>query len=53
MIYCFEIADGMRGCTFDVDPFDQPGVDAHKKKMLALLKMPGFEGETKAIKAHL
>ena len=37
----------------EVNPFNQPGVEAYKKNMFALLKKPGFEAETEAIKARL
>lgn len=53
MIYFFEIACGMSGYILGVNPFDQPGVEAYKKNMFALLEKPGFEAETKAIKARL
>ncbi len=53
LIYFFEIACGMSGYTLGVNPFDQPGVEAYKKNMFALLEKPGFEAETKAIKARL
>ncbi|MCW0483194.1 glucose-6-phosphate isomerase [Gaoshiqia sediminis] len=53
MIYFFEKACGLSGYTLGVNPFDQPGVEAYKKNMFALLEKPGFEEETKAIKARL
>jgi glucose-6-phosphate isomerase len=53
LIYFFEIACGLSGYTLGVNPFDQPGVEAYKKNMFALLEKPGFEKETKAIKAKL
>lgn len=53
LIYFFELACGMSGYVLDVNPFDQPGVEAYKKNMFALLEKPGFEEETKAIKAKL
>jgi glucose-6-phosphate isomerase len=37
----------------DINPFDQPGVEAYKKNMFALLEKPGFEEETKKIKETL
>jgi hypothetical protein len=37
----------------EVNPFDQPGVEAYKKNMFALLGKPGYEAETEAIKARL
>ena len=39
--------------TLGVNPFNQPGVEAYKKNMFALLEKPGFEEATKAIKARL
>jgi len=53
LIYFFEIACGMSGYVLGVNPFDQPGVEAYKKNMFALLEKPGHEAETKAIKARL
>ncbi|WEV45431.1 glucose-6-phosphate isomerase [Streptococcaceae bacterium ESL0687] len=42
-IYFFEIAIGLSGYLNGVNPFDQPGVEAYKKNMFALLGKPGFE----------
>ncbi len=53
LIYFFEKACGISGYVLGVNPFDQPGVEAYKKNMFALLEKPGFEAETKAIKARL
>jgi len=53
LIYFFEKACGLSGYVLDVNPFDQPGVEAYKKNMFALLEKPGFEEATKAIKARL
>ena len=53
LLYFFEKACGISGYILDVNPFDQPGVEAYKKNMFALLEKPGFEAETKAIKARL
>lgn len=53
LIYFFEIACGISGYLLGVNPFDQPGVEAYKKNMFALLEKPGFETETKAIKERL
>jgi glucose-6-phosphate isomerase len=53
IIYFFELACGLSGYTLGVNPFDQPGVEAYKKNMFALLEKPGYEAETKAIKARL
>ncbi|MDP4272134.1 MAG: glucose-6-phosphate isomerase [Bacteroidota bacterium] len=53
LIYFFEKACGISGYILEVNPFDQPGVEAYKKNMFALLEKPGFEEATKAIKARL
>ena len=45
--------DGISGYMLGVNPFDQPGVEAYKKNMFALLEKPGYEEATKAIKARL
>jgi len=42
MIYFFEMACAVSGYILDVNPFDQPGVEAYKKNMFALLNKPGF-----------
>lgn len=53
LIYFFELACGLSGYTLGVNPFDQPGVEAYKKNMFALLEKPGYEEATKAIKKRL
>jgi glucose-6-phosphate isomerase len=53
LMYFFERACGMSGYLLDVNPFDQPGVEAYKKNMFALLEKPGFEEETLKIKQRL
>ncbi len=53
IIYFFEKACGISGLLLDVNPFNQPGVEAYKKNMFALLGKPGYEKETEAIKARL
>ncbi len=53
LIYFFEKACGISGYILGVNPFDQPGVEAYKKNMFALLDKPGYEEESKAIKARL
>ena len=53
LLYFFEKACGLSGYVLGVNPFDQPGVEAYKKNMFALLEKPGFEAETKAIKARI
>jgi len=53
LIYFFEKACGISGYLLGVNPFNQPGVEAYKKNMFALLEKPGFETETKKIKNRL
>ena len=53
LIYFFEIGCGISGNVLGVNPFNQPGVEAYKKNMFALLDKPGYEEESKAIKARL
>jgi glucose-6-phosphate isomerase len=53
LMYFFEKACGISGYLLGINPFDQPGVEAYKKNMFALLEKPGFEEETKKIKARL
>ena len=53
LMYFFEKACGISGYLLDVNPFDQPGVEAYKKNMFALLEKPGFEEATKKIKERL
>ena len=53
LIYFFEIACGISGNILGVNPFNQPGVEAYKKNMFALLGKPGYEAESEAIKARL
>ena len=53
LIYFFEKACGISGYILGVNPFDQPGVEAYKKNMFALLEKPGYEKETAAIKAKI
>ncbi len=53
LFYFFEIACGLSGYILGVNPFDQPGVEAYKKNMFALLGKPGFEKETQAIQKRL
>ena len=49
MVYFFEFACGLSGYVLGVNPFDQPGVEAYKKNMFALLGKPGYEGMQKEI----
>ena len=53
LIYFFEKACGVSGYMLGVNPFDQPGVEAYKKNMFALLDKPGYEDASKAIRAKL
>lgn len=53
LIYFFEKACGVSGYILGVNPFNQPGVEAYKKNMFALLNKPGYEEESKAIRARL
>ena len=53
LIYFFERACGISGYILGVNPFNQPGVEAYKKNMFALLDKPGYEAESAAIKARL
>ncbi len=53
LIYFFEIACGISGNVLGVNPFNQPGVEAYKKNMFALLDKPGYEEDSKAIKERL
>ncbi len=53
LIYFFEIACAVSGYILDVNPFDQPGVEAYKKNMFALLSKPGFEEAGKKLKERL
>ncbi len=49
LLYMFEKACGISGYLLGVNPFDQPGVEAYKKNMFALLRKPGYEAESEAI----
>ncbi|MDO4695147.1 glucose-6-phosphate isomerase [Porphyromonas sp.] len=53
LFYFFEKAVGISGYLLDVNPFDQPGVEAYKTNMFALLEKPGYEQQTKSIKERL
>ncbi len=53
MIYFFELACAVSGYILDVNPFDQPGVEAYKKNMFALLNKPGFQEAAKQIRERL
>jgi glucose-6-phosphate isomerase len=53
LLYFFENACGISGYMLGINPFNQPGVEAYKKNMFALLEKPGFEDETARIKSRL
>ena len=53
LIYFFEYACGLSGYLLDVNPFDQPGVEAYKKNMFALLGTPGYEDRRAELEAKL
>ena len=53
LLYFFEFACGVSAYVLGVNPFNQPGVEAYKKNMFALLEKPGYEEATKAIKERL
>ncbi len=53
LIYFFEFACALSGYTLGVNPFDQPGVEAYKKNMFALLGKPGFEKEGESLRKRL
>ena len=53
MIYFFELACAISGYVLGVNPFDQPGVEAYKKNMFALLGKPGYEDQKAALEARL
>jgi|YNPMSStandDraft_1061717.scaffolds.fasta_scaffold00388_4 glucose-6-phosphate isomerase len=53
LIYFFEIACGISGYLLDVNPFDQPGVEAYKKNMFALMGKPGMEEDSQKIKERI
>ena len=53
LVYFFEKACGISGYLLGVNPFNQPGVEAYKNNMFALLEKPGFEEETRTIREKL
>ena len=53
LIYFFEMACAVSGYMLDVNPFDQPGVEAYKRNMFALLGKKGFEEQTAALNKRL
>jgi glucose-6-phosphate isomerase len=53
LIYFFEYACGLSGYLLDVNPFDQPGVEAYKRNMFALLGKPGYEAQRTELEERL
>ena len=53
LLYFFERACGVSGYLLGVNPFDQPGVEAYKKNMFALLGKPGYEAEGEQLHERL
>jgi glucose-6-phosphate isomerase len=53
LLYFFEFACGLSGYLLGINPFNQPGVEAYKKNMFALLEKPGYENEAEAMRARL
>ena len=53
LIYFFELACGVSGYVLGVNPFNQPGVEAYKKNMFALLGKPGYEAQKKELEERL
>ncbi|MBZ4662947.1 MAG: glucose-6-phosphate isomerase [Caloramator sp.] len=53
LVYMFEKACGVSGYVLGVNPFDQPGVEAYKKNMFALLGKPGFEAQREELERRL
>jgi len=53
MVYFFEKACGLSGLLLGVNPFDQPGIEAYKVNMFALLGKPGFEAQREELVKRL
>ncbi len=53
LVYFFEMGCAISGYILDVNPFDQPGVEAYKKNMFALLEKPGFEKQTEELRKRI
>ena len=53
VVYFFELACAISGYMLGVNPFDQPGVEAYKKNMFALLGKPGYEDMKKTLEARI
>ncbi len=53
LVFFYEMSCALSGYLLGVNPFDQPGVEAYKRNMFALLEKPGFENESEAIKKRI
>ena len=53
LVYFFELSCAVSGYMLGVNPFDQPGVEAYKKNMYALLGKPGYEEQKAALEARM
>ncbi|MBQ7315150.1 MAG: glucose-6-phosphate isomerase [Clostridia bacterium] len=53
LVYFFELACAVSGYLLGVNPFDQPGVEAYKKNMFALLGKPGYESMKETLEARI
>jgi glucose-6-phosphate isomerase len=53
LFYFFEFACGVSGYVLGINPFDQPGVEAYKKNMFALLGKPGYEAQKAELEKRL
>ncbi|MBK6345838.1 MAG: glucose-6-phosphate isomerase [Bacteroidales bacterium] len=53
LLYFYEFACALSGYILDVNPFDQPGVEAYKRNMFALLGKPGFEEQTAVLRSRI
>ena len=53
IFYFFEFACGISAYVLGINPFNQPGVEAYKKNMFALLRKPGYEAQTEEILKRL
>ena len=53
LLYFFEFACGVSAYLLGVNPFNQPGVEAYKKNMFALLDKPGYEKQSEALRGRL
>ena len=53
LIYYFEYVCGLSGYLLEINPFDQPGVEAYKNNMYALLGKPGYEDKKAELEARL